>query len=275
MIRSAIGLNGGQVGDSVVMTVAMRAFKEQYPDASFTFAIAERYKDVLPLFVEHPHIDSFHVWEGYDAAWPTRADRDYIAFRGFDHVFNPMAGHSRPDWYNHHHYGEEACIRHGLRPPSDLSYELVKWFPRLPGHERTVTLSLFPSKGGQLDKTMPIDQCEALCVDLKRLGYNPVQLGGRFEVKLANAVSPDLSILEAAQLLTSSRLHITADTAFSSIAAGYHHPTLGFYGINYRDMSDVWSHLPPNRNGHYIKNQSPQTVRADHLISYARQQGLL
>lgn len=274
-MRSAAGFLGGQFGDLIIQTVAARAFKEQFPDAALTFAVAERYKDILPLFAEHPHIDSFHIWEGYDDMWPTPADREYMSFKRFDHVFNPMAPHSRPDWFNHRHYGEEACLRHGLRAPSDLSYELVKWFPRVAGCERYITLSLFPSKGGQLDKTMPLAECEALCVGLRALGYTPVQLGGRFEVKLENAVAPSFSILEAAQILTSSHLHITADTAFSSIAAGYHHPTLGFYGLNYRDMTDCWSHLPPNRNGHYIKNRPPQTVRADEVIAVAREQGLL
>lgn len=265
-MRSAAGFLGGQYGDAVIQTVAARAFKEQFPDAKLTFALASKYREILPLFAHNPNIDGFHVWDGYDAEWPTPIDREYMAFKRFDHVFNPLCGHLQPDWYNHRHYAEEACVRHGLTPPSDLSYELVKWFPPLPDCGRIVTLSLFPSKGGQLDKTMPVDQCEALCVGLRAKDYLPVQLGGRYEVKLQNAVAPDFSIIEAAQLLTSSALHISADTAFCSIAAGYKHPTVGFYGINYPDMRTCDSHLPPNPNAIYIKNRPPQSLTAEDIL---------
>lgn len=275
MITNAIGFVGGQIGDACVMTVALRAFKQQYPDSRFTFALAEKYRDVMPLFYHQKHIDDFHVWDGWDAAWPTVADREYCYFRGFDRVFNALAAHSRPDWYNHHTYGEEACLRFGLKVPDDTSYELHRWFPLWDGYKRTVTLSLFPS-AGQLHKTMPVEQCERLCLLLKAAGYNPVQLGGRFEyVKLKGATAPHLSILEATKLMLSSAFHITADTAFSSIAAAYKHPTLGFYGLNYPDMVDCFSHLPPNPNAIYIKNRDPQSVTAEELITLAQDGGLL
>ena len=266
-MKNAIGFNSGQIGDLVIMTVAARAFKEQFPNAKLTFAVADKYKDILPLFAENPNIDCLHVWEGYDHEWPSKLDKEYMEFRKFDHVFNPLCGHTRQDWYNFHHYGEEACLRHGLQRASHLSYELIKWFPRLDGCEKYITLSLFPSKGSQLDKTMPIPECEKLCIGLKAMGYTPIQLGGKFEVKLENAIAPNFSILEAAQILTSSALHITADTGFASIAAGYKHKTLGFYGRNYPDMVDCFSHLPPNTNATYIKNKNPQSLTAEEILA--------
>jgi ADP-heptose:LPS heptosyltransferase len=273
-MKKAIGFNGGMYGDSVIMTVAARAFKQQFPDAHLTFAVNRKFDGIMPLFAHNPNIDAFHSWDGYDAAFPNKADQDYIAFQRFDHVFNQMAGHVSQDWYNHRHYAEEACVRHGLKPPADLSYELVKWFPRLPGCERYVTLSLFPSKGGQMDKTMPVPECEKLCLGLRAMGYTPVQLGGRFEVKLENAVAPDFSILEAAQVLTSSAFHITADTAFASIAAGYKHPTIGFYSRNYPDMVSCESHLPPNPNAIYFKNRVLKDLTAEEILAVVEIQRL-
>lgn len=132
----------------------------------------------------------------------------------------------------------------GLNPPKKMEYYLNPWFSLYTSCEKAVTLSLFPSKGTQLDKALKIEEAEKLCIDLKKLGYLPVQLGGNFEIKLKNAISPHFSILEATKLMLSSKLHITADTCFSSIAAGYHHPTLGFYGLNYPNMIDCFSHLP-------------------------------
>lgn len=273
-VTNAIGFQQGQLGDLIITTVAARAFKRQHPDARLTLGIADKYRDALPLFIQQADIDDLHVWDGYDN-WPTVIDREYMYWRGFDRVFNAMPPHSRPDWYNHHTYGEEACLRFGLPIPDDTSYQLTRWFPLDKGHERVVTLSLFPS-AGQLHKTMPVEECEKLCVYLKAAGYTPVQLGGKYEyVKLKNAFAPHLSILEATKLMLSSAFHVTADTAFSSIAAGYGHRVVGFYGVNYPDMVDCFSHLPPNPNALYIKNCDPQSVKAEEVIELARAAGYL
>lgn len=271
----AIGFLGGQFGDLVIQTVVCRAFKQQFPDSKLTFAMAQKYRDIQPLFFHNPNIDDYHIWDGYDAGWPSDADREYVYFKGYHKVFNAMAGHTRPDWYNANHYAAENCLRFGLMIPKDLSYELVRWFPLYDDGKKNVTLTLFPSKGSQLDKTMPIEECEKLCIDLKKLGYNPIQLGGKFEVRLENARNPDLSILEATKLMLSSSFHITADTGFSSIAAGYKHKTLGFYGLNYPDMKDCFSHLPINVNAHYIKNKAPQLITAEEIIQTAKTEGFL
>lgn len=272
-----IGMLAGQVGDSILCTVAVRAFKEVYPDSTFTFAVAEQYAGVLPLFINHPLIDDLHTWTGYDnPRWPAADDLAYIKWRGYDWVANAMAPHSQPDWYNHRTYGQEACVRFGLPIPEDQSYALVPWMRLRKDCSKVVTLSLFPSKGQQMAKGLLVSQAEKLCQDLRAMGYDPVQLGGRYEPKLEGAVAPSMSILEATTLMLSSKLHITSDTAFSSIAAGYSHPTLGFYGNrNYPDQIDCWSHLPPNRNAHYLRNVVPNAVTAEQLITAARETGLL
>ena len=70
--------------------------------------------------------------------------------------------------------------------------------------------------------------------------------------------------------MLSSKLHITADTAFSSIAAAYNHPTIGFYGLNYPTMTDCFSHLPPNKNALYIKNRPPNSILASEIIELVK-----
>lgn len=271
----AAGFLGGQFGDLVIQTVCCRAFKALYPNSHLTFACAEKFRDILPLFFNHPHIDDHHVWEGYDAAWPTQTDRAYVEWRGYNQVFNAMAEHVQPDWFNHRHYGQEACARFGLPIPADYSYHLNPWMPLRKDCGRVVTLTLFPSKGTQMDKGLRVDEAEKLCVALKAKGYQPVQLGGRFEVALQNAVAPSLSILEATTLMLSSALHITADTGFSSIAAGYNHRVLGFYGQNYPNLIDNRTQIPPNRNAHYIRHLHPQAVTAEHLLAAIEEHSLL
>lgn len=98
-------------------------------------------------------------------------------------VFDGKASPTRFDWYNHYHYAQEHCLEHGLTPPEDISYYLNPWFSLYKGCENIVTLSLFPSKGTQLDKGLKIEEAESLCIDLKKLGYRPIQLGGNFEIK--------------------------------------------------------------------------------------------
>lgn len=271
----AIGFAGGQFGDLVMQLVPARVFKETHPGSHLTFAMADKYRDILPLFVGNPDIDAFHVWEGYDRAWPTPADQGYIEFSRFDHVYTPMPGHTEPSWYNRHHYLVENCLRFGLPAPKDISYRLHRWFPLLKGCEKIVTLSLFPSGGGQPNKSLNVAASEWLCWALRAKGYTPVQLGGRYEVKISNALNPSLSILEATQLMVSSKLHVTADTFFAWAAAGYSHPTIGFYSLNYPDMTDCFSHLPPNSRGHYLKNCVPPQVTADQLLAIAEREGLL
>lgn len=75
--------------------------------------------------------------------------------------------------------------------------------------------------------------------------------------------------------MLSSKLHITADTAFSSIAAAYNHPTIGFYGLNYKNMIDCFSHLPPNKQAVYIKNRPPNSVLSSEIIGIAESNSLL
>lgn len=86
---NACGFLAGQFGDLVIQTAVVQAFKEQYPDSQLTFACAEKYRDIMPLFYHNKNIDDYHIWEGYDE-WPTINDEEYIKFRNFNLVFNPM-----------------------------------------------------------------------------------------------------------------------------------------------------------------------------------------
>lgn len=270
MIR-AIGFAQGQLGDLIIQTVACRAFKEQYPGSHLTFGIAEKYRDAMPLFINHPYIDDFHIWDGYDN-WPSSIDKEYLEFKKFDMVFNAMPPHTRQDWYNYHTYAEENCLRFGLKVPNSRNYWLR--YENCMGRKKEtkqVTLSLFPSNN-QLSKTIPVEEAEKLCIGLKQMDYIPIQLGGKFEyIKLKNAIAPHFSIYEATKTMVNSSFHITADTAFSSIAAAYGHRTLGFYGLNYPDMKDCFSHLPPNPEAVYIKNKNPQTITAEELLTKVKE----
>ncbi len=264
-MTKAIGFKQGQIGDLVIQTAVAAAFKEQYHDTHLTFGIGSKYKDMLPLFFNHPFIDDYHIWDGYDN-WPSNLDVEYIKFKNFDFVFDAMGGHTQANWYNFNHYATEDCLIHGIKPLPKPVYYLNKWFPLHSDCNKIVTLSLFPSKSTQMDKTLRIQEAEKFCKDLRTLGFTPLQLGGRFDYKLDNAICPDFSIFEATKYMLSSKVHVTADTSFASIAAGYNHPTIGFYGLNYPDMTDCFSHLPPNRNAYYFRNINPQEVTADMLL---------
>lgn len=262
----AIGFLKQAMGDLVMQTIPLRAFKEKYPDSYFIFGIDEKYKAIEPLFYNHPWINEIHIWKGINNDWPNNEDAEYINNEKFNVVFNAMGLHTRPDWYLHYHYGQEFCFMANLSPPEDISCYLVKWFELIPNCDKIITLSMFPQFDKGQKKSLSIEKLEKLCINIKKLGYQPLQLGGKFEPKLENAERPEFTMLEATKYLCSSKLHITADTSFSWIASAYKHKTLGIYTNNLPFMTDSWSHRPINENAKYMHRNNLEELQIEEII---------
>lgn len=264
----AIGFLQGQIGDSVICSVAARQFKAQCPDSHLTFALGPRYGHAIDLFKGLPGVDALHVWEGQDN-WPTPVDYEFA--KGFDHVFNPLAQHTSPDWYNHLHYVEETALMLGLQKPTNLQCALGYVPKVVPGGERRITLSLFAS-GNQLKKTMRLDDMRDLVAHLIWRGFSCVQIGST-DLPIEGAAQAQAgSIYDAIDLLTSSRLHITIDTAFSWIASAYQHPVVGLYGVTYPDMppTRIVSHNPVNPNATYLNRPSVKDITVEEIMAAAQ-----
>lgn len=269
MIKAIIGLSG-QVGDLVMASVAVRQFKAQYPDSHVTFAMGAKYAHVKDLFAGLPGVDAVHAWNGHDN-WPSLVDIAFVQAGGFNHVQHPFPQHTRPDWYNHLHYVEETCRMLGIATPIDLQCALG-YIPKVvPGGANRITLSLFAS-GNQLKKTMRLDDMRDLVANLIWRGFTPVQIGSS-DLPIEGAQQAQAgSIYDAIDLITSSRLHITIDTAFSWIASAYQHPVVGLYGVTYPDMppTRIVSHNPVNPNATYLNRPSVKDITVEEILAAAQ-----
>lgn len=261
----AIGFLGGQFGDAVMSTVACRAFKENYPNSHLTFALSDKYKNILPLFYHNKYIDSYYIWEEFDQ-WPSERDREFLLNNKYNIIYTPTPGHIDLDWYNKRHYCSETCLMHGLNPPKDLSCYLNPWFKKDSKYKNYIAISAFPSKSTQLNKTLSLEYWNDIVYFLNNLGYKCIQLGGKFDLEIKGAEKPDLSFIEAAQILYSSKLHITCDTSWAWIGSAYQCNTIGIYGYNYQDQNNIYNHLPINSNAKYITDVDIKNITLEKIF---------
>ena len=260
-----IGFNAGAVGDLVMMTALTRQFKKENSDSYFIFGIGNRYAHIVSLFYNHSFIDDIHIWSSYDE-WPVYEDIKYIIEKKIDKVYNAMPDHFDELWYNKRHYIQEHGLIHGFSQIDDLTCILNPYFGAIKDCDKVITLSMFPQFDKGQKKSLSLNKLEELCLNIKKLGFLPIQLGGKYEQKLENAEKPDFSMLEAARLLYSSRLHITADTSFSWISSSYKHLTIGVYTNNLPYMIDSWSHRPINSNAYYFHRDNLENLAIEEII---------
>jgi len=246
----AIGFAGGQYGDAVMSTVACRAFKQTYPNSHLTFALSEKYKKILPLFKDHPDIDTYYLWQGYDD-WPTERDLLFLKNNKYNIIYSPVPEHIDFDWYNKRHHCEERVLMYGLKPPEDLSCYLNPWFGKDDQFKNYISISAFPSYGVAFERTIGLSFWNDLILNINKMGYKCIQLGGEYDIQIENAEKPNLSILETAKILYSSKLHITVDTSWAWIGSAYKQNTVGIYGYHYKNQSN-YPNCPVNENAKYI-----------------------
>ena len=255
----------GQFGDLVINTVAIKWLKKLYPNCHFTLGISKKYSGITPLFKNNYLIDSIHIYEGYDD-FPTKNDLEYLNSQKFDQIFNPMPKHFHGSFYNHVHYTVAYSLIQGLGYPDDLQCYLNPYFNKLEKYSNYVTISAFPSKSTQLNKTLSMDKWIKIVDYINKLGYRCLQLGGKYDLGIPGAENPDLTWLEAAQALYSSSLQITTDTSFAWVGSAYQHNSIGLYGLNYPDMKNPWSHFPINSKSSYLWNKNVDDIPLEEII---------
>lgn len=262
----AIGFVGGAIGDLVMQTPLIRQLNIENPQLHFTLGIGNKYKQAEPLFYYHPLINARKIWSSYDD-WPHQTDLEYIKNSRFNIVYGPMAVHTDDYWYLKKHYVKEFGDMFNINV-KDCQCFLNPYFGKLPDCDNIVTLSMFPSFDIGQKKSLSINQLEDLCVNIKKLNLIPVQLGGSYDTKLENAENPDLSLIDAAQLLYSSKLHLTCDTSFGWISSAYQHPTIGFYTNNLPYMSKQTSKniQPINPNSYYFHRDNLLDLNTEEII---------
>ena len=259
---NTIGFSAGEFGDVILNSTLCRTFKELYSDSSLTLAFNKKYYNLLPLFQNHPFIDKFHLWDGYDN-WPTEKDLEFLKKENFDIIFNPMPTHKDLYWYRYKHQIDEIHDMHGFEPPKNKQCYLERWFDLLPGHDKTITASVFASGShpDQLARTFSVEKIIELFESIEELGYEIIRLDTRIDHTCAlenKYPASKLSLLEAARLMCSSKLHLTCDTSFSWIADSYSHNTLGWTRLE--------SYVPVNPRGHYFVSDNINDIPLEQII---------
>ncbi len=261
-----IGFLKQAYGDIVMQTAVIKAFKYHYPDSYFVMGIDKKYSQISPLLLNHPQINEIHIWDG-EEDWPNKNDIEYIDNNRFDYVFPAMRPHLDLDWYNKRHYITEFTMMAGLKPIGDQTCYLNDYFDLYKDCNNIITLSMFPSFDKGQGKSLSISQLEELCINIKKLGFRIIQLGGKFEQKLQNSDDkPDLNLFDSVRLMRSSKLNITADCFYSWCASAYLHPTIGIYTNNLPMMENSWSHRPYNQNAYYFHRENLLDLQTEEII---------
>jgi ADP-heptose:LPS heptosyltransferase len=263
----AIGFLAGWMGDVVMCTAAARSFKAEHPDFELTFAVGKKWANILPLIEGLPYVDKVHAWDG-DVNWPSASDIVYLNQQKYDLVFNPMARHTRQDWYNYFHYVEETCRMLGTPFDGNKQCELVRPQSATKYDSKFITCSLWAS-GTQEYKTPKREVLEEVGRWAFSEGYSLVQLGMN-DREMSYFVKPTkpFEITEVASIISQSQCHIAVDCGCGWMASAYKTPTLGIIGREYPDMriERIGAQNPFNPNAMYINKLSVRDVTAEEII---------
>lgn len=256
----------GEFGDLVLSSTLCRTFKELNPNSHLTWACNKKYSNILPLFYNNPYIDGFHIWQNYEG-WPGRLDWDYISRQNFDIVYPAMPTHKDESWFlkSGGHNISEIHNMYGFHEPKNKQCYLNRWFDLWPGHEKTITASVFASGDhpDQLSRTFTPWQIKELFHKIESMGYRIKRLDMKPEPILDKWPASILSLIDATKLMLSSRLHITCDTSWSWIADGYSHNTIGWARLP--------AYVPVNPKGYYFINQNIQNIPIDLVVEKVKE----
>ena len=229
-------------------TVAARSFKEQHPDHHLTLGVGPQFKDMLPLFHDHPYFDAVHAYSTYDG-WPGPKDTEYLKAMKFDLMFDGTAQHRDNEWWKERHQYAEACHMMGLPVPADINPILTRWFGREPAQNRKmVAFAPFGGNGNLNDKMLSVVQAQTIVDWLVDKGYMVLHLGAANEPQLEGAQWLNTCYFDSVRNMLSCRALIHCDTGLGHVAGAYNHLSLGLYGCRY--FGKEWAHqiMPRHRN---------------------------
>lgn len=262
-ILTFCGFNSLQFGDLVINTFAARVLKEKYPSSKLTFVINKDYKDIAPLFINHPHIDYIKILDKNRDGF-NQVDQNWVKNQDFDLVFNPMQDHNHSDpWFLKRHQAAEVCFMHRLVDEKecqkfDNKLFLNKWFdpanlvPHF-GNRGVVAIQAFAgSYNPQNDKMLTVEKAQLIVDYLVCLGYNVLQLGIESEPKLNNTCRFKTNYFDSVKNMLGCKFLITTDSGMSWISSAYEFPTIGLYSNSYYGKEFIKNIQPINPNAEYL-----------------------
>lgn len=264
----AAGWMFGEFGDIILTSTLCRTFKELNPNSELILCAHKKYSNVLPLFYNNPFVDGFHLWQGINGDdWLCEKDLEYVYKEKFDLVYTAKPQHKDNLWYQKGiHQIDEIHDMYNFAPPANKQCYLEKWFDLLPGQNNVITASVFASGNhpNQLARTFSPAKLRELFLVIESYGYKIVRLDTREEPELEDYwPASKLSLIDAAKILASSKLHLTCDTSWSWIADSYSHNTIGWTRSE--------SYVPVNPNGHYFVADNINDIPIEKIIELIKQ----
>lgn len=263
----AIGFNVGQRGDLILNTVAARAFRERFSETDhLTLGVAPQYADMLPLFAQHPDIDTTHVYGCYEG-WPNAQDQAYLKWANYGYVFNGMPQHRQDDWWRIRHQAAETCVMHGLAAPANLQCQLNPWFaPYLDDLHDYVALNWI---GGFQDwpnrKSFSLERATEVVRLIRAMGYKVLVLGDPREPALPDTERRNLTYFESVKAMLACRAFVGVDSGLMWVASAYSHRALGLYANGYYGAEFVKHIQPVNPNAIYLDAPVTNEIALDRV----------
>lgn len=221
---------------------------------SVDIALNKRFKDMIPLFMNHPEINSVFITDSYDH-FPSAGDALQIRDRHYDKVFNPMQPHRDERWFENLHQTSAVLVDYLciLMPKEYEQISLVKWFdpdPYLP----IVAISPFAGfeHNPNNNKRLTEEKAQQIVDYILGKGFAVYQMSGPGEPKLKNTIFPGLSYFDSIKKMLSCKFLIHTDTGAGWIASAYKFPQLGLYGTEYHGKKNIHNIQPVNPNSIYL-----------------------
>ncbi len=248
----AIGFAQFQRGDLAIMTVAARAFKEQFPDSHLTLGINKQGGDMIDLFRFHKYYEDIHVYSGYDN-WPDEIDKEYLYNAKFDRIYSAMPKRdNESNWWMTEHQCLNACSVYGLKAPSSLQCSLTQWFDT-PDYKKFIAFAPFGAwPNYPNNKSLSITRAQEIVNFILAQGFELLQLGHPDEPKLEGTVKKSLTYFENIRSMLGTRCLVTIDSGVNWVGSSYSFPTLGLYSNAYYSPKYICNIQPYNPNAIYL-----------------------
>jgi ADP-heptose:LPS heptosyltransferase len=260
------GFNMQLIGDIIMNTVAARSHKELYPDSHFTLCVANKYSDMELLFKNHPYIDDFHVYEGYDGV--TKNDIQWLKDNKFNHVYNPMPQHKYFNWWlnpNIKNQTAEVCDMHDLSIPNNLQCYLEKWFDITDNKD---CISIYPFTNGK-EKNLSNNKWQQIIDYINSKGFNVIQLGAKNEFQFEYTFKPNLNYFESTKLMLGTKFTLGLDSSCAWLSSSYSHPFLGLYSYlyPYQGLTTSKIYQPINNTATYLESDKVENIPNELIFS--------
>ncbi len=256
------GIHLALYGDVAMGTCPFRILKGLYPDSHITALIGADYREIAPLFLQHPSVDKVRIMTSPKDAFSPE-DEAWLASKHFHHIFDPMADHNHSvPWYKHRVQPLEMAHMHGLPIDGDDGRcEFTKWFKETDGLHDYVALAAFAGMYSPVnDKRLSVERAQEITDIILAKGLKVLQIGGRNEPRLVGAAFMDSDYFGSIRNILGCRLFIHTDTGSGWCISAYGHPQLGLYSHRYHGKEFVHNIQPVTPNGWFLDAPSVNDI---------------